>query len=164
MARPRKTLRTPICAAVAELRLSFEETQSEFARRMEVQPVTVARWETVTEPSGEYLERLLALAHSQQHASWFVFRQALWGEEHFTPVRKERLAEIRSAANIQSAGLMLRRLWWAAQPGPETSQAAQKQMAEIRKGLLHLADRISMEGRLELVARTPPDKSHGGEK
>ena len=67
--------------AVRKLRGHFEETQQEFAHRLETAMVTIARWETSRVPSGKALERLHALAQAARLAECAeVFRQALNGD------------------------------------------------------------------------------------
>ncbi len=73
--------RSSVTKAVQELRSHFGETQQQFAQRIKTAVVTIARWETSRPPSGEALERLLALAQSENLAECtHVFEQALKGD------------------------------------------------------------------------------------
>jgi transcriptional regulator with XRE-family HTH domain len=154
--RPRLKPRLPINSAIAELRVSLGETQLAFSRRMEVQPTSVARWETSHQPDRKFLERLLKLARQQNHPSAKEFAQALqdwWGEE-LRQSKEERLAQITNKDNLRDAELLLRRIWMIVTEAPPedggTAENYEEQLRRIGEGLLALADHISIDGRLDL--------------
>jgi transcriptional regulator with XRE-family HTH domain len=97
------------------LRERLGETQYEFAARLRVTPVSIARYETFRAPSKTILERLYRLASKHDPGAAQVFRRAIEDAKQAALLRR-RMGEILHPANVQEAGTRLRELWADAGP------------------------------------------------
>src|SRR4051794_17625379 len=62
MPRPTQIVRTPMAQAVRRFRASLGLTQKEFAKRAQLTPITIARYETNSMPSGKVLQKMADIA------------------------------------------------------------------------------------------------------
>jgi transcriptional regulator with XRE-family HTH domain len=104
MARPTEINRTPMAETVRKLRLSMNETQEAFARRIGVSAVTIARYETNAYPKKVFAKRLAALArerHLEDYARFFEGDQSvvvLFQEEEFIAAMELMQATVKEVS------------------------------------------------------------------
>jgi transcriptional regulator with XRE-family HTH domain len=106
MSRPTSRPKSDVSLAITRLRESLGETQHEFARRLRLTPVSVARYETSREPRGAILERLYRLGAKHHPPSAKVFRRALDDEKEQQYLRR-RMGEILDPLNVKAASQTL---------------------------------------------------------
>jgi transcriptional regulator with XRE-family HTH domain len=160
MGRPTARPKSEISAAITRLREHLGETQYEFAARLRVSPVTLARYETCREPKGAILERLHRLAVKHYVTAAPVFRLALDNEKEQRGLRL-RMGQILDPLNVKEAGDLLRELVETIRRTRETilgtlsidgvDQQALIDIQAAEEEALRMADLLCIDGRKELL-------------
>jgi transcriptional regulator with XRE-family HTH domain len=92
----------PVSAALVKLRRFLGETQVQFAKRMNVTPVSIHRWETSSPPTRDTLQKIYEIAVDEGYADAKIFRHGVSGED-VQAVLREALLE-RDLATAIIAG------------------------------------------------------------
>jgi hypothetical protein len=103
MARPTTKIKTPVSAAIAELRRRLSHSQQGFSNLLGVSLPTVAKWETNTRPGRTELGRLLHLAgeHGWEDLVKILYR------EHERAYQVEYAVELTRAVALQTQKALL---------------------------------------------------------
>jgi transcriptional regulator with XRE-family HTH domain len=100
--------RQELLEAVRILRQHFDETQQQFAARLNTAVITVARWETSRPPSGAALRQLCTLAHTERIPTCErVFQEAMIGNVEAPPDSRNRLDFLFHNSREQAFALAL---------------------------------------------------------